>query len=203
MTDQPNDGTQNLILPAVRVLYPNVLEAKGYQGNTPKYSASFLIPKDHAFAKTLWAAVDLLHKTKGEKKRLPEDRICIDDGDYAGKPGGEGCWIFKASNRNRPQVLNRDRSPILEVDQSPFYSGVTCDAVCSLWFMNNQFGKRVLANLYAIRFLESTEALSGQARDFSTTFPELPEVDGNAAPDAPPVADDDANSNPFDDLNDA
>ena len=131
---------------------------------------------------------------------MPKDKLCVVDGDYNEKPGSEGCWIFKASNHNRPQALNRDKSPILSEDQSPFYSGCYVDAVVSLWFMNKNNNKRVVANLKAVRFLREGDPLTkGSVQvDHSDTFPDLP-PEGAPAAAAPP--EDDASSNPFEDLN--
>ena len=193
-----NDGTQDLVVPEVRALYPHILTPHGFQDQTPKFSTTLLIPKDSPFAGTLLEAVQAIQKTNGLKEALPKDKLCVVDGDYNEKPGSEGCWMLRVSNKNRPQALNRDKSPILAEDQSPFYSGCYVDAVVSLWFMNNKFGRRVNGNLKAIRFLRDGEALSGGGRDHTDA---LPDLQPDAAPAAAAPPEDDAPSNPFEDLN--
>ena len=90
----------------------------------------------------------------------------VHDGDGVrpnGEPFGEecrGCWVFTASSKQPPQVVDVNLNPI--INQSDVYSG--CYArVCVNFFPYNSNGKRgVGIGLQAVQKLEDGEPLGGR-----------------------------------------
>ena len=60
---------------------------------------------------------------------------------------------IKASSGKRPMVIGTDRAPLTEDDGKP-YAGCYVNAIVELWGQDNQFGKRVNANLLAVQFVK-------------------------------------------------
>jgi len=84
--------------------------------------------------------------------------VFIKDGDDVEYDGCAGMWMVKASNGKRPTVINRDKSPITEEDEV-MYAGCYVNAIIEPWFQNNDFGKRVNANLLGVQFVKDGEPL--------------------------------------------
>jgi hypothetical protein len=75
-----------------------------------------------------------------------------------GRPEYEGKMTIKASTKKRPLVIDRDKSPITE-DDNIVYAGCYVNAIVTLWGQNNQFGKRVNAQLDGVQFVRDGEPL--------------------------------------------
>lgn len=146
--------------------YPNVLVAKaGDDGGEPKYSFDSLLPKD-----THKEAIDLIVEQvrkmmKVANVQIAASKLFIKDGNkwYEDKPEYQGCYVVKARESRRPTLRDSsgakldpkdDRDTIADL----FYGGATFSVVVNPWLQNNKFGKRVNANLYAVRFMEHGEA---------------------------------------------
>ena len=135
----------------VRLSFPSLFSKAVFQGAETKYEATLLIDKttganDIKNIKAEIAAMLAEHKVK-----LPADKICLKDGDEMEYDGYAGTMSLKASNKTRPMVVNKDKSPIVE-DDNIIYSGCYVNAVVSLWFQNNAYGKRVNCSLEAVQF---------------------------------------------------
>lgn len=141
-----------------RLSFPSLFHtAKFGDEDTGKYEATFILDKTkHA---------DTIEKIKAEvsklmkeelKAKIPSDKICLKDGDDSGRTEYEGAYTIKASTKKRPLVIDRDKSPIVE-DDNKVYSGCYVNAIISLWAQNNQFGKRINAQLDGIQFAKDGE----------------------------------------------
>lgn len=142
----------------VRLSFPSLFRKAEFQGNAGKYEATFLLDKSqHA---------DLIAKLDAEIKdgikanfkgaKLPSDKLCLKDGDEFEYDGYQGCMSFKASNGKRPMVIDKDKSPLTEDDER-LYAGCYVNAIVELWYQNNQYGKRVNANLLGVQFFKDGE----------------------------------------------
>lgn len=149
-------------LPNVRLSFPSVFHKASFNGVETKYEATFLLSKkDHA---------DLIASIQAEiKKKVAEDlkgaklgadKICLRDGDETEYEGYAGHLSLKASNKKRPMVLNKDKSPLTE-DDNVIYGGCYVNAIVELWAQNNEYGKRINANLLGIQFVKDGEAFGG------------------------------------------
>lgn len=142
----------------VRLSFPSVFQHGTFGGeSTGKFEATFILDKvDHA---------DLIASIKAQIKKLMDeskikvgsDKICLKDGDELGRPEMEGKYTIKASTKKRPLVINRDKSPITE-DDNIIYAGCHVHGIVSLWAQNNNYGKRINAQLDGIQFFKDGEA---------------------------------------------
>ena len=142
----------------VRLSFPSLFRKAEFQGKAGKYEATFLLDKK--------AHADLIAKLDAEIKegiksnfktaKLPADKVCLKDGDEFEYDGYAGCMSFKASNGKRPMVIDKDKSPLTEDDER-LYAGCYVNAIVELWYQNNQYGKRVNANLLGVQFFKDGE----------------------------------------------
>jgi hypothetical protein len=156
----------------VRLSFPEITKPKAFQeGQTPKYQATFLLnPSDKEGA----AQIKMLQQeikavlTEHYGKDIPKGiKLCLKDNakeekEYAGY---EGQWFVSTSNTARPGLAGRDpRIPLNAEDiEELFYPGAVVNGTLTLWVQDNQYGKRVNANLRGIQFVKNGERLGGVA----------------------------------------
>ena len=135
----------------VRISFPNLFRKAVFQGTETKYEATFLLDKEeHADSiKKISDAIAAMLKEK--KAKLGADKICFKDGDEIDYQGYAGTMTIKASNAKRPLTIGKDKAPITE-DDNIIYSGCYVNAIVTLWFQDNGFGKRINASLEAVQF---------------------------------------------------
>ena len=143
----------------VRLSFPSLFNTSMFGGeDTGKYEATFILDKT-AHAKVIEqinAQIGVLAKEKFKGKVPPEDKLCIKDGDDADRPEFEGSYTIKASTKKRPLVIDNDKSPLVEADNRP-YAGCYVNAIISLWAQDNQYGKRINAQLDGVQFFKDGE----------------------------------------------
>lgn len=155
----------------VRLSFPSLFRKAVFSGEETKFEGTFLLDKEtqaDKIAEIEKAIADLTaDKLKGVK--LKADKICLKDGDDIDYDGYAGHMSIKASNGKRPMVLDRDRTPLSEDDNRP-YSGCYVNAVLELWAQDNQYGKRINANLLGVQFFKDGQpfgdGVSASADDF-------------------------------------
>lgn len=170
----PTTTSDVIKLPNVRLSFPELTKPKAFQeGQTPKFQATFLIDpssKDGAaLIKKLRGEIqDLLVNHYGSADKVPKGfKPCLKDNakeekEYAGY---EGMWFVSSNNTVRPGLAGRDpRIPLNQEDiDRMFYPGAVVNATITLWVQDNQYGKRVNANLRGIQFVKDGERLGGVA----------------------------------------
>lgn len=170
----------NIIPVTGRLSYPHLFEAKAVKGSTKaKFSCSFLMDKklDAAAIKKLEDRIKvLLSEAPLKGHKLPPDKICLKDGSLKdGTDGyGPGVMFVSASSEKRPVVVDRDNTPLTSADNRP-YGGCYVDGSIRLWPQNNEYGKRVNAELRIVRFLKDGEPFGGGTPVDAES--ELPDVD--------------------------
>ena len=137
-------------------------------GGEAAFSASFLLHPTHkqlpeikkallAVAKEKWGA-------KGEaiyKALEASDKICLHKGDSKAEYDGfEGMLYVSSRSKTRPTVFDGQRNELTEADGKP-YSGCYVNASIELWAQENDFGKRVNAQLRGVQFLRDGDAFAG------------------------------------------
>jgi hypothetical protein len=181
-----------ILVKNVRLSYPHLFQKWGKnEGDKKKYSATFLMDKKTHAAdiKALGSHVAAL-MTEYFKGRIPSDKLFIKDGDGEnGKPETKGYFTLKASEDRAPDVINRDKSRINE-DDDIVYAGCYVNVLLRPWKQQNNFGKRVNANLLAVQFVKDGERFSSIERpDTDEAFDEVPEdfdgADDRSADDDP------------------
>jgi arsenate reductase-like glutaredoxin family protein len=142
----------------VRLSFPSLFRKAEFQGNAGKYEATFLLnKKTHADTiAEIEKQIEVGIKENFKGKKIPADKLCLKDGDEFDYDGYAGCMSFKASNGKRPMVIDKDKSQLTEDDER-VYAGCYVNAVVELWFQDNQYGKRVNANLLGVQFFKDGE----------------------------------------------
>jgi len=155
----------------VRLSFPSLFRKAVFSGQETKYEGTFLIDKKTQAGKIkeIEEAIEDLIEDKLKGAKLKADKICFKDGDDIDYDGYAGHMSFKASNNKRPMVLDRDRTPLSEDDNRP-YSGCYVNAILELWAQDNQYGKRINANLLGVQFFKDGQpfgdGVSANADDF-------------------------------------
>lgn len=141
-----------------RLSFPSLFRKASFNGVETKYEATLLLNKqDHA------EVIASIQKAIKEKitvdlkgAKLGADKLCLRDGDDVEYDGYAGHMSLKASNKKRPTVIGRDKAPVTE-DDNIIYGGCYVNAIIELWAQNNEYGKRVNANLLGVQFVRDGE----------------------------------------------
>jgi len=160
-----------LKLKHVRIAFCQHLHTAGSSiaGEKPKFSATFLIPKDDAAQVQQISAVikaEAVNKWGGKADALlktlaADNRICFKDGEAKAQYDGfAGMFYIAASNKIKPSLFDIDKTELAESSGKP-YAGCYVDAVIEIWAQDNQFGKRINAQLKGVRFVEDGDAFTG------------------------------------------
>lgn len=163
--------SNTIVTGEVRLSYVNVFEPRANQnGGDPKFQVTVLLPKSDTVT---YAAINreiqaelqngVATKFGGQMPAMPA--IPIHDGDGLrpnGEPFGEecrGCWVFTASSKQRPEVVDENLQPILS--PTAVYSG--CYGRVSIrFFAYNQAGKKGIGcGLGNVQKLRDGEPLGG------------------------------------------
>jgi hypothetical protein len=179
------DGTYRL--DDVRLSYPHLFRPYAgkpkpgdAQQQQKKYKATLLIPlsshKEEIIEirrqAILLAREKLAPKGVDLSKWKPaDDKLCIRNGSGTGQAEQEGHWILSASESTRPATLGAKNEPVAEED-GVLYAGCYVSVNFRLWAMNNDFGKRINANLLAVKFMRKGDPLAtnGPRPDVSDVF---------------------------------
>ena len=142
-------------IPNGRISFPSLFKKAEFNGVEGKYEATILFPKTDT--KTYDAIMKAIEECKkANKLKVGADKLFIKDGDDVEYEGYEGHWAVKGSNNKRPTVINRDKTPLVEADEV-VYAGCFVNAILEPWGQNNNYGKRVNANLLGVQFVKDGE----------------------------------------------
>lgn len=154
----------------VRLSYLNVFQPQARPGSTEaKYSVTVLVPKSDTASKTAIDTAVEAALASGVTKcwngvRPPQPALCIHDGDGPrpsdGQPYGaecHGCWVFTASSKNGPGVVDANVQPIL--DQREVYSGIWGRVNVSFFPYNNNGKKGIGCGLNHVQKMRDGEPL--------------------------------------------
>jgi hypothetical protein len=166
-----------ILVKNVRLSYPHLFEKWGKEGDgKKKYSAKFhLDKKTHAADIKALGAHITEFMTTAFKGRIPNDKLFLKDGANEGKDELKDVFLLSASEDKAPDVINRDKSRINENDDI-VYAGCYVNVLIRPWAQNNQYGKRVNANLLAVQFVRDGEPFSSIERpDVDEAFDDVSE----------------------------
>jgi len=143
-------------------------------GQPPRYEASFLLDpsdKDHAAViAEIEEVADDIAKEMWPKKRPPGLERCYglanDDEKKSQYDGYEDMFFIStsATQNTPPLIVDAGRNALVikdGVEPKIPYAGCYVTASITLWTQDNQFGKRINANLRAVQFKKDGEAFSG------------------------------------------
>lgn len=150
-----------------------------------KYSGCFILDKkqDAAQIKMVQEAIQAIAK-ESFRGKVPPD-TCLRRGDDPKKVDldgyGPGVMFVSASSDRKIPVVDRDKTPLGEDDGRP-YSGCYVNVVLRLWAQDNEFGKRINAQLRAVQFARDGEPFGDKGVDPDEVFQD---ISGEATGDAP------------------
>jgi hypothetical protein len=174
-----------MMIENARLSFPNLFRATAFNPDqAPKFSATFIIPKDSPFVEKIRQEIERAAKerwgqkaTETLKSLKAQNKIALRDGaekaDYDGF--GEDVVFINASTDKRPGVYDRDRTPLTQDDGKP-YAGCYVNAIVEFWAQDNAYGKRINASLSGVQFrADGTPFGGGAAPATADDFPELEE----------------------------
>lgn len=141
----------NIKLKNVRLSFPSLFRKAVFNGEETKYEGTFLLNKTEHAETIKSIEAEIASMLKEHKAKLSADKICFKDGDNIEYDGYADCMTIKASSAKRPLVIGKDKTPLTE-DDNVIYSGCYVNAIISLWWQDNSYGKRVNASLEAVQF---------------------------------------------------
>lgn len=152
----------------VRCAFPNFFEPKVNENGAANFGGGFIFEPTSAVKELLEAAIETVGKEKWgtkwpalKKQMAAGDNLLIHDGDAkASLSGYEGNLYFNAYNKVRPTVVGRDRAPLTAAD-GIIYSGCYVNVIIDLWAQDNQYGKKINAQLQGVQFSRDGDAFSG------------------------------------------
>lgn len=151
------------MLKNVRISFPDLFKRSVVKGVEGSYGATFLLdPEEHAgVIKQLDTEIQRLIKANLKGAKVPSDKRCLKDGDDMTRTEYEGHMVVSANSKDKPHVFKPGTQQKAETEEeSSIYSGCYVDAKISLWAQNNDYGKRVNAQLIAVRYAGEGEAFS-------------------------------------------
>lgn len=174
-------------LSGVRLSFPSLFEKSAFDDkDEAKYSAHFIIRKDDSVnMNILKSAIKKMLDANNEGKRLSPDRYCMRDGDT--KPEldgyGEDVVFVSASSKLKPKIWDSDNSQ-LDMDDGKPYAGCYVDVSFDMWWQDHKkYGKRVNAQLRAVRFNKDGEPFGGGPSDAEDEFGAVVAATGEEASD--------------------
>jgi hypothetical protein len=167
--------------PVFRLSFPQLMEAKGYDGGEPKFSLSAVFDPSRFTAreKEQWAAMEALadkasqERFKKNLKDLPGNfkkpfRDGAEKADLAGY--GEGTVFCNLSSKMRPGVIDKNRNNITDADE--VYPGCYCRATITAYSYDNK-GKGVafgLQNVMKVADGERLDSRTDAQDDFDSDY---------------------------------
>ena len=156
----------------VRLAFAQHLFEAGTVGGEGKhaYSCTAILAPDHPILAELAKAEEAVAKAKWEAKApailksiRAADKGVIHDGDLkANYAGFEGNKFVSMRADKRPNVYHKDGSQLTEAD-GVVYSGCYAHVVLEVWAQDNQYGKRINAQITGVMFSRDGDSFGGGA----------------------------------------
>lgn len=170
--------SEKIVLKNARLSYEHIFRPDAIaEGNEPKYSATWIIPKDSGQVKAVKEAIikALDEKFPGKRKNGAWPATMhnpLKDGDELAEehPEYAGCYILRSSSKNRPLVMGRRKEQLTEED-GVIYSGCYCNVSLAAAGFDAQAKKGVTIYLNGVQFVKDGERLAGF--DASSDFDDL------------------------------
>jgi hypothetical protein len=168
MSNKPIEDPAKVRLKNVRLSFPKLFKAEAVQkGQEPKFSASFLLNKkaDAAQIELIKSTIEAVKKSKWGNSIPKGIKLCLHDGSEKEEHDGydDTLMFVSSSSTRRPVVVDKDIRPLTAEDSKP-YAGCYVNCTIRLWAQDNDFGKRINAELCAVQFARDGEEFSGKPK---------------------------------------
>lgn len=162
----------------VRLSFPSLFEPTSFEGSKPSFKATFILDKKAhktAIAEIQIAiAAVITEKWQGKLKQSQLKGVCLRDGSEKADMDGYGDEVMfvSSSNSKRFPVVDKDLTPLDSTDTKP-YAGCYVNATIELWAQDNQFGKRVNAQVKAVQFSREGEPFGDKTVNVEDEFEKI------------------------------
>lgn len=164
----------------VVISFPSLFRKANYKGTELKYEGTFILDKiEHKQEiDQIQKEIDriLAEDFKTTRAKFKDDKICLKDGDYSENDAFAGKFTIKATNKDKPLTIDYNKNDIV-LTQDPFYSGAIVNAVIDLWKMDNEYGKKILANLYGVQFVKDGPKLGNNVNNIQSALNDFDSFD--------------------------
>lgn len=169
----------------VRLSFPDLAEAKQYQGQGPfNYGATFLIDPGSASDKAIRAEIERVAKAAWPKtweKDLatllanPMKTAYVDGNikTYDGYAGKMALTSKRKQDDGRPVVVARNGRPVQPGDAGYPYGGCFVNAAVEIWAQDNNYGKGMRCTLVGVMFSKDGDAFGGTRPADANVFADL------------------------------
>lgn len=172
--------SKKIVLRNVRLSYEHIFKPTSFEeGGAPKYSATFIIPKDHPDLPALKRAFfeagqESFAADFGKGGAWPKHYTCsLKDADVATDSMGEilaekqsaykDCYVLEANSTKRPIAVNRNKAAVAEED-GIIYSGCYVNAsLAAAGYTYGKVKKGVKAYLNGVQFVKDGERFGSDA----------------------------------------
>ena len=152
---------QHIMLRGVRVSFPHLFKLPTI--NNEEGSCGAVLMLDQSGPNVARIENDIREISIAKWKReIPSDKRALRAGEDKGRPEYDGYMVISANCKAGKFPLVVDASGtgfVSDESQCAIYPGCYVDAKIRLWAQDNKFGKRVNAELIAIRFSADGDAL--------------------------------------------
>jgi hypothetical protein len=146
----------------------------------PAFSATALFPKTHPcmplVQKAMLQVAEAKWPGKGQQTLqalAAGGKICLRDGNSKPDTAGyAGNLFISARTPTAPLVLDQNRQPLTQASGKP-YSGCFVNMSLAIWAQDNQYGKRINAQLRGVQFVKDGEPLAGGGPASADEFGEV------------------------------
>lgn len=154
---------KKITTPPFRVSFPEVFEARSFQGSDPKFSIQMLFPKETTDMSVMKSEVKRLAQEKFGKKRPKGFTDPIKDGDELTDSEDEeiestkGFWVVRAASKRKPGIIDKDKNLITAEEADEFYPGCWARATLNAFAYDTKGNKGVSFGLNNIQKLKDDE----------------------------------------------
>lgn len=186
-TEKELKDMAHIVLKNVRLSYVKLFEPEEDSSGQPRYSVRILVPKSNAPAKALIdraiAAATKLAKNKHGNAFPDSPKTSVHDGDGVRPSDGQsygpenaGHWIFTASSKYQPTLLDASKQPATEDD---LYSGCYAHVGITFFGYNAGMNKGIGVAINNVMKAGDGERLGGNYYSADDDFADIAATDNN------------------------
>jgi hypothetical protein len=169
----------------VRLSFPDLFEAKQYQGQGPfNYGATFLVEPNSENDKLIRAEITRVAKAAWPKtwekdlsaliaNPMKTAYVSGDTKTYDGYAGMMALTGKRNQDSGRPVVVNRRGAPVQPGDDGTPYGGCYVNAAVEIWAQDNNYGKGVRCTLVGVMFAKDGDSFGGTKPADANVFADL------------------------------
>jgi len=148
--------------------FPHVFKANTKFGPDGKREVTIMLHKEKNAELITQIKADIESMKSESSKAIPDDKICLKDGDVSGREEYVGHYTIKATSNKIIPIYNV-RKELLDIETCDMQGGDIISASINLWLQDNTYGQRVNASLNGVQYIKAGERFGGSS-DPSSDF---------------------------------